>query len=232
MRAADPDRANATAPVELEPIARIAAMRVAYGTRGLAEGDLAATWLEQFRRWFAEADAAALPEPNAMVLATAGPDGAPSQRTVLLKGLDESGLVFFTHYTSRKGGELAANPRACALFPWHALHRQVIVEGRATPVADAESDAYWASRPWGSRIGALASAQSRVIDGRAPLEAERDRLAAAYPEGGPVPRPPTWGGLRLAPSVVEFWQGRPDRLHDRLRFRHTPDGWVVERLAP
>jgi pyridoxamine 5'-phosphate oxidase len=212
---------------------RLAAMRREYARAGLDEGDLAPTWLEQLRRWVADAVAARLREPNAMVLSTATPDGAPSARTVLLKGLGEDGLTFFTNLRSRKGRELAANPRAAAVLPWFDLQRQVVVTGTVTRVPAEESDAYFASRPYGSRIGAAASPQSEVIASRAELERARDELVGRHPEGTDVPRPEHWGGLRLAPETVEFWQGRPDRLHDRLRYRRDPSGaWVVERLAP
>jgi pyridoxamine 5'-phosphate oxidase len=210
----------------------LAAMRHAYQRDGLDEGALAADWLTQFRRWLADAVRAALAEPNAMVLATATTDGRPSARTVLLKGVDERGFVFYTHHTSRKGTELAANPVASLVFPWHPMQRQVIIGGAVERVDDAESDAYFASRPYGSRLGALASPQSAVIGSRAELETARAELAARYPEGTPVPRPASWGGLRVVPDTVEFWQGRPDRLHDRLRFRRAGGGWVVERLGP
>jgi len=207
-------------------------MRRSYEVGGLSERDLAPDWLAQFRRWFSEAEAAGLVEPNAMVLATASPQGRPSARTVLLKGLDERGFVLFTNLRSRKGSEALANPYACLLFPWVALQRQVVVAGSVTEVDPAESDAYFASRPRGSQLGAAASPQSAVIPSRAVLEEERARLEAAYPDGIPVPRPAHWGGLRVAPETVEFWQGRPDRLHDRLRFRRDGRVWVVERLAP
>ncbi|HEV2089271.1 MAG TPA: pyridoxamine 5'-phosphate oxidase [Cryptosporangiaceae bacterium] len=211
---------------------RVAALRVEYELGGLSEADLAQHWLSQFSRWFDDAVSAGLVEPNAMVLATASRDGVPSVRTVLLKRVDEGGFTFFTHYTSRKGTDLAGNPRASLLFGWHPIQRQVVVGGPVVRTTAEESDAYWAARPWGSRIGALASAQSRVIADRQTLEAEAARLAARYPEGGDVPRPSTWGGYRVEPSGVEFWQGRRDRLHDRLRYRRDGDGWVVERLAP
>jgi pyridoxamine 5'-phosphate oxidase len=212
---------------------QLAEMRRSYAIGGLDEADLAPTWLEQLRHWLTDAVAAQLLEPNAMVLATATPDGAPSARTVLLKGLDEDGLTFFTNRDSRKGRELDANPRAALVLPWYELQRQVLVTGEVSPVADEESDAYFASRPHGSRISAAVSPQSAVIGSRGELERAAEELAARFPEGSEVPRPPRWGGLRVAPETVEFWQGRSDRLHDRLRYRREPSGaWVVERLAP
>ncbi len=210
----------------------ISAMRHSYEQAGLAEEDLAGTWLEQFERWFDDAVAAGLPEPNAMLVATASADGAPSSRFVLLKGLDERGLAFYTNRSSFKGSQLAANPRASITFPWFPLQRQVHVRGTVELVPDDEADAYFASRPWGSRLGALASPQSEVVASRAELDARWDAFAAQYPEGGEVPRPEHWGGYRVVPEIVEFWQGRRNRMHDRLRFRRDGDTWVVERLAP
>jgi len=203
------------------------------GEIALREQDLAATWLEQFERWRAEALAADLAEPEAMVLATADADGRPSARSVLLKGLDERGFEFFTGLDSRKGQEIAANPRAALAFPWYELRRQVLATGAVELVAFERSEQYFATRPYGSRISALASRQSSVIGDRAELEAARAELERRYPPDQPVPRPERWGGLRLAPDSVEFWQGRADRLHDRLRFRRQAGGeWVVERLSP
>ncbi len=210
----------------------VAAMRRSYEQGGLDEDDLAPTWLAQFERWLEDAVRAELPEPNAMVLATADEHGGPSARTVLLKGLDARGFVCFTNLASRKGREARANPRAALVFGWVALQRQVVVAGAVEPVAAREADAYFASRPHGSQLGALASPQSRVIAGRVVLEHARDELERRHPEGTPVPRPEGWGGLRVVPATVEFWQGRADRLHDRLRFRRDGDGFVVERLAP
>jgi pyridoxamine 5'-phosphate oxidase len=207
-------------------------MRRAYELAGLDEEHLAADWLTQFRLWLDETIAAGLPEPNAMIVATASHDAVPSARTVLLKGLDERGFVFYTHYTSHKGRQALENPVASLVFPWHPLQRQVLVTGAVERVDEAESEAYFASRPYGSQLSAAVSPQSAVIDSRAELEAARDALAARHPEGTPVPRPPHWGGLRVVPELVEFWQGRPDRLHDRLRFRLDGEDWVVERLAP
>ncbi|WP_433384959.1 pyridoxamine 5'-phosphate oxidase [Actinoplanes sp. CA-142083] len=208
-------------------------MRRDYTERGeLLESNLATSWTRQFEAWFADAAAFGLPEPNAMIVATAGADGRPSARTVLLKGYDERGFTFFTNYESRKGSELAANPYASLVFPWFAMQRQVIVTGAVERVSRAETEEYFASRPRGSQLGAWASPQSRVLPGRAAVEAG---LAAAEERfgDGPVPAPPHWGGLRVVPETVEFWQGRSNRLHDRLRFRRTGNGsWNLERLAP
>ena len=207
-------------------------MRRDYSGAELDERDLAGDWPTQFGRWLTECAAAGLPEPNAMVVATAGPDGRPSARTVLLKGYDEAGFVFFTNYESRKGGELAANPQASLVFPWFAMFRQVLVAGAVERTSREETEAYFATRPRGAQLGAWASPQSRVLADRAALDAG---LAAAVERfgDGPVPAPAYWGGLRVVPGTVEFWQGRSDRLHDRLRFRRTDEGsWVVERLAP
>jgi pyridoxamine 5'-phosphate oxidase len=210
----------------------VARMRRAYRARGLSEDDLAATWLEQFEAWLADAVAAGLTEPNAMVMATADAAGAPSARTVLLKAVDERGFVLYTNLRSRKGRDVAENPRASLVFPWSTVQRQVIVSGAVEAVGDAESDAYFASRPRGSQLGAVASEQSAVIASRAVLDERYAALEARHGPADPVPRPGHWGGLRVVPVTVEFWQGRPDRLHDRLRYRRGEDGWDVERLAP
>ncbi len=203
------------------------------GEPALREADLASGWLAQFESWHAEARAAGLEEPDAMVLATAGADGDPSARSVLLKGVDEQGFEFFTNLGSRKARDLKANPRASLVFPWYALRRQVIVIGDVEPVDPERADAYFASRPYGSQIGALASRQSSVIDGREGLEAAAAELRARHPAGGTVPRPEWWSGFRVKPRSVEFWQGRRDRLHDRLRFVRRRDGaWGLERLSP
>lgn len=205
-------------------------MRESYRLAALSESDLAATWHEQLARWLEHAVRSEVTEPNAMVVATAGADGAPGARTVLLKGLDERGLVFNTNLRSRKGRELAENPRASVVLAWLDLQRQVIVDGHVEAVENEQADAYFASRPLGSRLAALVSPQSEVIASREPLERRWAELSAS--QSDPV-RPAWWGGLRVVPASVEFWQGREDRLHDRLRYRLGGDGaWTIERLAP
>ena len=191
--------------------------------------DLAPTWLEQFQRWLDDAVAATVPEPNAMIVATADPSGAPSARTVLLRGVDERGFVFYTNLESRKGREALANPHASCVFAWLGLQRQVIVTGAVERVTEEEAEAYWATRPLASRVSAAASPQSQVVASRDELEAAWSQVAQ---QGDEVARPVHWSGLRIIPDAVEFWQGRRDRFHDRLRFRRQGDAWVVERLAP
>ena len=187
--------------------------------------------LEQFRRWYAEADEAGIKAPQAMALATAAADGAPSVRMVLLKGADDHGFVFFTGYVSRKAAELDANPRAALLFHWDAHGRQVRIEGRVERVAGQESDAYFATRPRGAQLAAAASQQSSVLRDRAEIDDRVAELAREH-EGSDVRRPDHWGGYRLVPETYEFWQHRDDRMHDRLRYRRSNGGWVVERLSP
>ena len=207
-------------------------MRRDYTERGaLLETDLAADWVGQFAIWFAEAAACGLPEPNAMIVATADRDARPSARTVLLKGYDADGFVFYTNYTSRKGTEAAANPYASLVFPWFAMQRQVLVAGPVEKVSRAETEAYFVTRPRGSQLGAWASPQSQVLADRAAVEAGLAAAVARFGDG-PVPPPPHWGGFRVIPDTVEFWQGRSSRLHDRLRYRRAAGGFVVERLAP
>lgn len=205
-------------------------LRQHYDAATLLEADALSDPIAQFGRWFDEAVGAGLIEPNAMTLATADAAGRPAARMVLLKEFDARGFVFYTNHESRKATELAENARASLLFWWDRLHRQVRIEGAVEKVGGADADAYFASRPYGSRIGAWASPQSRVIAGREPLEAREAELCARFPTE--VPRPPHWGGYRVLPDVIEFWQGRPSRLHDRLRYRLEADAWIVERLAP
>ena len=207
-------------------------MRKDYSLAGLLEKDLAKNPFRQFERWFQEAEAAKIPEPNAMTLATTSRDNRPSARTMLLKGCDGRGFVFYTNYESRKGRELDINPRATLLFPWVAMERQITVEGSVMRVTREESETYFHSRPRASQLAAWASPQSTAVAGRAVIE-ESYRVIEKKYEGREVPLPPNWGGFRLTPETVEFWQGRRSRLHDRLRYRREPGGdWVIERLAP
>ncbi|HSR22723.1 MAG TPA: pyridoxamine 5'-phosphate oxidase [Candidatus Eisenbacteria bacterium] len=196
----------------------------------LDEADLDPDPIVEFERWFRLAGEVGEPQPNAMALATATPDAAPSVRMVLLHRVDERGFVFFTNYESAKGRDLAGNPRAAAAFYWQRLHRQVRLGGPVARVSREESEEYWAQRPYGSRISAAASAQSRPIASRAVLEAAVARLQVRHPESPPLPG--FWGGYRITPAAIEFWQGRINRLHDRLQYVRDGDGWRVERLAP
>ena len=207
-------------------------LRKEYSMAGLVESDTNPDPLIQFQKWFTEAVTAQINEPNAMVLATVAPDGKPSTRTILLKGVDARGFSFFTNYESRKAQELAANPHVALTFPWLQLERQVSVEGTVTKLPRKESQAYFQVRPRGSRLGAWTSRQSEVIPGRAFLEERLRQLEAQYP-GEDIPLPPNWGGYVVAPERIEFWQGRPNRLHDRLCYSRQSDGtWLLERLSP
>jgi pyridoxamine 5'-phosphate oxidase len=217
---------------EDEAAPELRAMRVAYGLGSLDERDLEATWHEQLIRWLAEATRAGLPEPNAMVLASADAAGRPSSRTVLCKGIDARGVVFYTNYTSAKSRDLLATGFASATFPWFAMQRQAHVRGPVAKVDPAETAAYWATRPRGSQLGAWASPQSDTVSNRAALDAalaDADRRFAGVEQ---IPPPPHWGGWRIRPQIVEFWQGRPDRMHDRLVFDRSDSDWRIRRLAP
>lgn len=210
-----------------------ASMRAHYRAEGLREEDLADDPYEQFLRWFEDAVTAGLHEPNAMVVSTADDRGRPSSRTVLLKQFDERGFVFYTNYGSRKGREIEANPYVSLLFPWHSVARQVIVSGTAERTGRDETAAYFRTRPHGSKLGAWASEQSSKVASREELDRTYAALAARYPETEGVPVPPQWGGYRVRAETVEFWQGRENRLHDRLRYVALPGGgWRVERLSP
>jgi pyridoxamine 5'-phosphate oxidase len=212
-------------------MADVARMRRDYDAGALEIDALGNDPIAAFERWLAAMVDAGVPDANAMVVATTGADGAPSARTVLLRGVDGRGFVFYTNRESRKGHDLAANPRAGLVFVWLAVRRQVLVAGDVEHVSDAESDAYFATRPRGSQLAAWASPQSAPIASRALLDAAVAEAAARF-EGADVPRPPFWGGYRVVPTAMEFWQGRADRLHDRFRFERTPAGWEVSRLGP
>ncbi|GAA0390622.1 pyridoxamine 5'-phosphate oxidase [Microbispora corallina] len=214
----------------MDSASQLPGLRHSYEGEPLLESGMADDPMEQFAVWFGDAVAAGLPEPNAMIVATSSAGGRPSARTVLLKGFDERGFVFFTNYESRKGRDLAENPRACLLFPWHPIRRQVRVEGRVVRLPREDSAAYFHSRPYGSRIAAWASRQSAVVASREELDRRYEELARRWPQDPPLPD--FWGGFRVMPSEVEFWQGQTDRMHDRLRYRLTGGSWVRERLAP
>lgn len=211
----------------------LADMRQEYALAGLGEAEApAGDWWPLWERWIADAVKSGIREPNAMIVASADTACQPSTRMVLLKGADRRGFVFYSNYESRKGGELAANPRAALLFPWHELERQVIVEGAVEKVSVEESTAYFHSRPLGSQVGAWASAQSTVLAGREELERRVEARMAEF-RGKVVPLPPFWGGYRVVPAAIEFWQGRPSRLHDRLRYTRQSDAsWCRQRLSP
>jgi pyridoxamine 5'-phosphate oxidase len=213
----------------------LARLRREYGDRGLDRADLADDPVTMFRRWLDDTVASGLHEPNAMVVATVSPEGRPSTRMVLLKGLDQRGFVFYTNLESRKAQEIEADPRVSLLFPWQDLQRQVRVEGTASPVSAEENQAYFSSRPRESQLGAWASPQSRVVASRSALDERYGGVLAQFAELDAVPLPPFWGGLRIEPQVVEFWQGRKGRMHDRLVYRRAEDPsapWTVDRLAP
>jgi pyridoxamine 5'-phosphate oxidase len=210
----------------------LADLRAEYSQAGLKAGDLESDPLRQFQKWFEQALKAGLREPNAMVLATVNAQGQPSTRIVLLKGLDERGFTFFTNYESRKALELAGNARAALNFPWVDLQRQVNVVGSVAQVSGQEAEAYFRSRPRGNRLGAWASRQSQVIADRSLLDKRMEELESKYPDEN-IPMPSWWGGYRLNPVEIEFWQGRPSRLHDRFRYLKRADGsWQIDRLSP
>jgi pyridoxamine 5'-phosphate oxidase len=217
---------------ESEIAQEVRTMRVAYELGSLDESGLAATWHEQLARWLAEATRAGLPEPNAMVVATADAQARPSSRTVLCKGLDDRGVVFYTNYTSAKSRDLTATGMASATFPWFPMQRQAHVRGPVAKVDPAETAAYWATRPRGSQLGAWASPQSETVGSRAELEARLADVDRRFAGVEQIPPPPHWGGWRIEPQVVEFWQGRLNRMHDRLAYVRDYGDWRIRRLAP
>jgi pyridoxamine 5'-phosphate oxidase len=223
---------NVVATDTVDRALELPAMRVSYEQGSLDESELAATWHEQLQLWLDEATKAGLPEPNAMVLATASPKGLPSSRTVLCKGLDARGVVFYTNYTSNKSHDLIATRYASVTFPWYGLQRQVHVRGTVDKVGYDETATYWAGRPRGSQLSAWASPQSRTVAGRHTLDSALANVERQFGDAERVPVPAHWGGWRIRPEIVEFWQGRRDRMHDRLVFAHTGDDWGVKRLAP
>ena len=210
---------------------RLLNLRTDYESAGLTRSELTEDPFDLFAGWFSDALESGLVEPHAFILATADRRGRPAARTVLVREMDSRGIVFYTNYGSRKGGELAENPRAAAVFLWMPLHRQVRIEGRVEKVAGTQSDAYFSGRPPGSRLSAAASPQSKAVPSRAWLEERMEEIRRRHP-GGDVPRPAEWGGYRLAPDYYEFWRGRPNRLHDRFEYRLRDGAWVTERLAP
>ena len=218
--------------METPPLFDIAGFRHEYIGEGLRRADLAPDPIKQFDNWFAAAVAANIHDANAMALATATADGKPSARIVLLKDFDERGFVFYTNYTSEKGRQLEQNPRAALVFYWMEVERQIRIEGAVEKVPHEESEHYFRTRPAGAQIGAWASHQSAAIDGRRVLDARLAEMTQRF-AGGEIPLPPHWGGYRLTPETVEFWQGRANRLHDRFRYSRQPDGsWIIDRLAP
>jgi pyridoxamine 5'-phosphate oxidase len=211
---------------------QLAVLRQEYAELGLREADLPTDPFILFEQWLADAVTSGMHEPTAMAVSTIGPTGAPACRLVLLKSVDERGLVFFTNYRSRKAHELALDPRCAAVFPWHCIFRQVRLEGAAERISTEESDAYFATRPRGSQLGAWASPQSEEVPDREYLDRAYQKAVMRWPEPTRIPRPGHWGGIRIVPGSVEFWQGRPDRMHDRIHYSRVGESWKLRRLAP